>query len=293
MYLNRPLIKIPVAQFNVIPYFSKHISCLFEKPNGNGLCKQNVQLSTARIFYQEENTESALPLTKERARELIMRLNVEERGHLQTTLHEIESDKMKDEYKGQLAAYRWRSKFGRPSRVPSLGDVDPTGSYCPLPEDWLYKKYAETIPKPSKSQLIALGVHNAIPFIGFGFLDNFFMIICGDKIESNLGMFMVISTMAAAALGNTLSDVLGIGLSSYVERGVMKLGFSGPNLSPIQLDMRSSRVFANLGRTLGVTIGCLLGMTPLLFISAKEDEKSDNPGTDTLDNTAITIPATT
>ncbi|XP_026677438.1 uncharacterized protein LOC103506630 [Diaphorina citri] len=263
MYLNRPLIKTPVAQFNVIPYFSKHISCLFEKPNGNGLCKQNVQLSTARIFYQEENTESALPLTKERARELIMRLNVEERGHLQTTLHEIESDKMKDEYKGQLAAYRWRSKFGRPSRVPSLGDVDPTGSYCPLPEDWLYKKYVEnpeTIPKPSKSQLIALGVHNAIPFIGFGFLDNFFMIIC---------------------------------LSSYVERGVMKLGFSGPNLSPIQLDMRSSRVFANLGRTLGVTIGCLLGMTPLLFISAKEDEKSDNPGTDTLDNTAITIPATT
>lgn len=68
----------------------------------------------------------------------------------------------------------------------------------------------------------------------------------GDSIESSMGMFMVISTMAAAALGNTLSDVLGIGLSSYVERGVMKLGFSGPNLSPIQLDMKASRVFANL-----------------------------------------------
>lgn len=41
---------------------------------------------------------------------------------------------------GQLAASRWRSKFGRPSKVPRLGDVDPTGSYCPVPEDWLKRK---------------------------------------------------------------------------------------------------------------------------------------------------------
>lgn len=41
---------------------------------------------------------------------------------------------------GQLAASRWRSKFGRPSKVPRLGDVDPTGSYCLLPEDWLKRK---------------------------------------------------------------------------------------------------------------------------------------------------------
>jgi hypothetical protein len=42
---------------------------------------------------------------------------------------------------GQLAGVRWRSTFGRPSKLPSLGDVDPTGSYCPVPEDWLARKY--------------------------------------------------------------------------------------------------------------------------------------------------------
>lgn len=42
---------------------------------------------------------------------------------------------------GQLAAHRWRSKFGRPSKVPKLGDVDPTGTFCPVPEDWLKRKY--------------------------------------------------------------------------------------------------------------------------------------------------------
>jgi hypothetical protein len=42
---------------------------------------------------------------------------------------------------GQLAGERWRSMFGRPSKLPTLGDVDPTGSYCPFPDDWLEKKY--------------------------------------------------------------------------------------------------------------------------------------------------------
>lgn len=46
---------------------------------------------------------------------------------------------------------------------------------------------------------------NSIPFIGFGFLDNFFMIIAGDYIESSIGVYMCLSTMAAAALGNTIS----------------------------------------------------------------------------------------
>jgi len=38
------------------------------------------------------------------------------------------------------------------------------------------------------------------------------MIVAGESIETFLGASLVISTMAAAALGNTLSDVFGIGL---------------------------------------------------------------------------------
>jgi Transmembrane protein 65 len=45
---------------------------------------------------------------------------------------------------------------------------------------------------------------NALPFVGFGFLDNFTMIIAGDYIEHTLGIFMSISTMAAAALGKLM-----------------------------------------------------------------------------------------
>jgi len=56
-----------------------------------------------------------------------------------------------------------------------------------------------------------LGIQQGLPFVGFGFLDNFIMIVAGESIETFLGASLVISTMAAAALGNTLSDVFGIG----------------------------------------------------------------------------------
>lgn len=54
--------------------------------------------------------------------------------------------------------------------------------------------------------------------------------------------------MAAAAIGNTFSDILGIGSSYYVEQLVIKLGLKPPNLTPIQLDMKCSRRAANLVR---------------------------------------------
>ncbi|XP_041775352.1 transmembrane protein 65-like isoform X3 [Anopheles merus] len=120
-----------------------------------------------------------------------------------------------------------------------------------------------------------VGLVNALPFIGFGFLDNFTMIIAGDYIEHTLGLFMCISTMAAAALGNTISDVIGIGSAFYVEKLAEMSGVKPPKMSPIQLEMKASRRAANLGRVLGITIGCLLGMCPLLFMKEDKEKEKD------------------
>ncbi|XP_064210751.1 uncharacterized protein LOC660444 isoform X1 [Tribolium castaneum] len=223
-----------------------------------------------------ETTSTTQGLSKLQAQELVLRLNGEERNILISALQEYQSKLVKDEYEGQLAASRWRSKFGRPSKLPRLGDVDPTGSYCPVPEDWLKKKFAESVPRPTSRNLVDIAIANSIPFIGFGFLDNFFMLLFGDYIDLYLGSYFCMTTMAAAALGNTLSDVLGIGTAFYVERLANKIGFRPPKLSPIQMDMTCSRNAANFGRVLGVTLGCILGMCPLVFRKAKdEDEKDD------------------
>uniref|UniRef100_A0A0A1WL32 Transmembrane protein 65 n=1 Tax=Zeugodacus cucurbitae TaxID=28588 RepID=A0A0A1WL32_ZEUCU len=133
---------------------------------------------------------------------------------------------------------------------------------------------AAKTPPPTMSDLRRICVVNAVPFIAFGFLDNFVMIVAGDSIESIFGAFMCISTMAAAGLGNTVSDILGIGSAYYVERGCEMMGFRLPDLTPVQMEMKSSRHSANLGRIVGITIGCLLGMVPLLFIKKKEPSEA-------------------
>ena len=126
---------------------------------------------------------------------------------------------------------------------------------------------------PSLAQLQALAIHQALPFIGFGFLDNLIMIIAGDYIDLTLGISFGISTMAAAGLGNAISDVAGVGSAYYVERISAKLGIKTPNLSLTQIQMPRTRWATQIGRAIGVTIGCIIGMFPLLFIPNKNDLK--------------------
>ncbi|CAG0881938.1 unnamed protein product [Darwinula stevensoni] len=315
---------------------------------------------------------------------------------------------------GKLGRQQLRSSFGRPTKVPDLGpEEDPTGQFCEVPSNWLQKKLTEKVPKPTASQLWDVTIYNALPFIGFGFLDNTIMIVAlpnllfersliklpsplqcgllhlkmvvensflevvlypvkgepvaqikvqavwasgehhnvtlgleilhssrrvglhvvqlckqcnkcwlqadqdwlqvikrnvadkkpflpslrtsvflltplpqrslltpsafwtlfitqGDYIDLTIGTVLGISTLAAAALGNTVSDIAGIGSAFYVESFSSKIGVKPPDLTLVQLEMPSSRWSANAGRAVGVTIGCLLGMFPLLFLPAKD-----------------------
>lgn len=41
------------------------------------------------------------------------------------------------------------------------------------------------------------------------------------------------------------------------------------------MEMSCSRNSANLGRVLGVTFGCILGMCPLLFLNKKQKDDGD------------------
>ncbi|XP_069813225.1 transmembrane protein 65 isoform X2 [Dendropsophus ebraccatus] len=128
---------------------------------------------------------------------------------------------------------------------------------------------------PSSNQLKHVFVHNALPFIGFGFLDNAIMIAAGTQIEFHIGALLGISTMAAAALGNLVSDLAGLGLAGYVEAISSRLGLPNPDLTPKQADMWQTRVSAHMGKAIGVAIGCILGMFPLLFFKWEDEEKSE------------------
>ncbi|NWI15394.1 TMM65 protein, partial [Crypturellus soui] len=128
---------------------------------------------------------------------------------------------------------------------------------------------------PSPGQLRHVFFHNALPFVGFGFLDNAIMIAAGTQIELSIGVVLGISTMAGNHF-QILNFVFLLcclsSLAGYVEALASRLGLSIPDLTPKQADMWQTRLSAHLGKAIGVTIGCILGMFPLLFF-ADEEEK--------------------
>ena len=121
-------------------------------------------------------------------------------------------------------------------------------------------------PVPTRRQLGLLWLNMAIPMVGFGFCDNAIMLVAGDAIDSSLGATLGLSMLASAALGNLVSDVAGIGMGDIVEGVAKRCGLPGPKLSPAQLAMTRTRLVAGSGGVLGISIGCLLGMVPLLFM---------------------------
>jgi len=127
--------------------------------------------------------------------------------------------------------------------------------------------------EPSSTDLRKLFVYSAVPMIGFGFTDNLVMILAGDAIDSTIGVKFALSTLAAAALGQCVSDMTGVLFGSTVEAMATKLGLPMPMMTARQRQARISKFAAMSGSCLGVLCGCLLGMTSLLFLNTKETEK--------------------
>lgn len=126
----------------------------------------------------------------------------------------------------------------------------------------------------TKEQTKLVFLCNALPFIGFGILDNLLMIIAGEYIDHTFGVLFGLSTMAAAGLGNIISDIAGVGTAHYVEFLVAKFfNVKPPPLTAEQWDSGSVRWTTNGGRCAGLVIGCLIGMFPLLFFDEKEKQE--------------------
>jgi tRNA-specific adenosine deaminase 1 len=116
-------------------------------------------------------------------------------------------------------------------------------------------------------RLIRYAIMNGLPYIGFGFIDNFLMITMGEAIDQTLGASLGISTMAAAGLGNLISDVAGLGLADQVESLVHRAGLvKGPSLTLAQRQELGPRVAKVTGMVIGISIGCIIGMMPLLYL---------------------------
>jgi len=140
------------------------------------------------------------------------------------------------------------------------------------------------VERPSNHDLKLIVLNQVIPFIGFGLMDNGILIIAGDAIDIHLGVLLGISTLCSAALGNIISNITGIILGGFLEELCMRIGIPVPNLTVEQRKLRIVRACHQFGIIIGLTIGCLIGMFPLMFIDHDNHMQHRNEVFDTLTN---------
>eukprot|EP00811_Abedinium_folium_P036476 NODE_9181_length_1441_cov_8.144597.p1 GENE.NODE_9181_length_1441_cov_8.144597~~NODE_9181_length_1441_cov_8.144597.p1 ORF type:complete len:380 (+),score=116.12 NODE_9181_length_1441_cov_8.144597:87-1142(+) len=140
-------------------------------------------------------------------------------------------------------------------------------------EDRKRAEEGEAVPQPGKAAMRLYMLNNAVPFVGFGFLDNALMIIFGEMIDQTLSVTLGFSTMTAAALGNMLADVCGCASGGAVERFADKMGMPHARLTVEQEALPNVARAGVYGQMVGVWVGCVLGCFPLFLIDS-EGEKA-------------------
>uniref|UniRef100_H3B320 Transmembrane protein 65 n=1 Tax=Latimeria chalumnae TaxID=7897 RepID=H3B320_LATCH len=206
-----------------------------------------------RLLGTHPKKERVEPLnTAQGARDFIYGLHPSERSCLLRELHRFES-----------IAIAQVCRFPPPSLMlkKNMMEVDAAS----LPDVYRKPNFLEPL-CPENIQILYVFFHNAVPFIGFGFLDNAIMIAAGTQIELTIGVIFGISTMAAAALGNLVSDLAGLGLAGYVEAMASRLGLRIPDMTPKQADMWQTRLSSHLHQCQSNQIAWCLGRVVLLGV---------------------------
>jgi len=124
----------------------------------------------------------------------------------------------------------------------------------------------DKVERPTKAQLRAYSFRVALPFFGFGFIDNSVMIMCGDLIDITLSQRFGVSMLFSAGLGNVFADSVGVYSSDLIEKVSGKLTPKSRQMTRQQRRMKCTTRRKTIFRIVGISTGCCAGMLPLLFL---------------------------
>ena len=130
------------------------------------------------------------------------------------------------------------------------------------------------VARPTPLQMRRLFVISAVPFVAFGIVDQSVLLYAGDAIDNTLGVALGLPTLAAAAMGQVMSDTCGVAFGGTIEAAALKLGLPLPGLTDAQQRLGSVKRISTLGGVCGVILGCFIGMGNLLLIDLKAAERA-------------------
>eukprot|EP00811_Abedinium_folium_P003573 NODE_13286_length_1174_cov_5.478510.p1 GENE.NODE_13286_length_1174_cov_5.478510~~NODE_13286_length_1174_cov_5.478510.p1 ORF type:complete len:291 (+),score=83.68 NODE_13286_length_1174_cov_5.478510:64-873(+) len=141
-------------------------------------------------------------------------------------------------------------------------------SFAGICEQSVGEEAAEADVELTRVQRRRLFMQHGVPFVGFGLVDNGLMIITGEIIDQTLGLWLGISMLAGAALGNAWSNGVGMVLHGTIVGFSNQLGLPDPGLTHQQSHSDHAARVRGLAGGIGVMVGCIFGMFPLLFMDA-------------------------
>ena len=98
------------------------------------------------------------------------------------------------------------------------------------------------------------------------------MLTAGNQIEASVGVALGMSPLMAAGFGNLISDVAGLKAGGLIEALAAKMGLPDPGLTTEQLKLSSVKRVSLFAGAVGIAIGCIIGMFPLLFIDEQKNK---------------------
>ena len=125
---------------------------------------------------------------------------------------------------------------------------------------------------PTIKEFLKSFMSKAVKSFTFGFIDNFILIIAGNSIDAVLGDSMGLSPMASAGIGNALSDAVGELGGETIDNTLTRMGVTEGVLSDKALESSPDwmRVMHKNAGVIGIVIGCLIGMVPLMFMKSRK-----------------------
>lgn len=122
---------------------------------------------------------------------------------------------------------------------------------------------------PNVAEFLKRFLKRSAKMMMFGFIDNFIMIIAGDAIDANIATTFGFSTMAAAGMGNLISDMGGEEAGEALDSAIEKMGLDVEDVSDEQMEAAPAwmRFMDKRAGSFGVAIGCIIGMFPLAFMN--------------------------
>ncbi|ETN71815.1 hypothetical protein NECAME_04559 [Necator americanus] len=104
-----------------------------------------------------------------------------------------------------------------------------------------------------------------VPNFVLGVLDTSLLVFSGQSINSTFAGVYGLSIMGAAALGNVVTNVVLLQTQIHFGHLIGKFGLKFPVLSAEQMHNKDMGIITNFAKTIGLLLGSLCGMFPLLF----------------------------